>query len=49
MTISRAQMGSQLMENEMKKPTPKFTPCAGCLNPAKCRAAGKCAKKPKKG
>lgn len=29
----------------MKKPTPKFKPCAGCPNPAKCRAAGKCAKK----
>jgi hypothetical protein len=29
----------------MKKPTKKFTPCAGCPSPAKCRAAGKCAKK----
>lgn len=29
----------------MKKPAPKFKPCAGCPTPSKCRAAGKCAKK----
>ena len=25
-----------------------FKPCAGCPTPAKCKAAGKCAKKAKK-
>lgn len=29
----------------MKRPVPKFKPCAGCPNPSKCRSAGKCAKK----
>lgn len=29
----------------MKKPTPKFKPCAGCPNPTKCKAMGKCMKK----
>lgn len=29
----------------MKKPTPKFSACAGCSSPAKCKAAGKCMKK----
>lgn len=29
----------------MKKPAPKFTPCSGCPNPAKCKAMGKCMKK----
>ena len=33
----------------MKKPMKKgFKPCAGCPSPAKCKAAGKCAKKAKK-
>ena len=32
----------------MKKPTPKFTPCKGCQNPAKCKAMGKCMMKGKK-
>lgn len=45
MTISRAQMGSQLKGNTMKKPAPKFKPCASCPSPAKCRAMGKCMKK----
>ena len=31
----------------MKKPAPKFKPCAACPNPSKCRAAGKCMKKAK--
>ena len=33
-----------------KKTTAKktFKTCAGCPSPAKCRAAGKCAKKAKK-
>jgi hypothetical protein len=26
----------------MKKPKPKFTPCNGCPNPAKCKAMGRC-------
>jgi hypothetical protein len=28
----------------MKKPIPKFTPCKGCPNPAKCKAMGSCMK-----
>jgi hypothetical protein len=36
----------------MKKPAPKFKPCADCPNPTKCKAMGKCmkagAKKPAK-
>jgi hypothetical protein len=44
-TISRAQMGRQLKGNTMKKPAPKFKPCASCPNPTKCRAMGKCMKK----
>jgi hypothetical protein len=48
MAISRAQMGSQLTGNKMKKPAPKFKACAPCPNPAKCRAAGKCLKQAKK-
>jgi len=50
MVISRAQMGSQLKGNRMKKPVKKpvsFKTCPGCPTPAKCRAAGKCAKKGK--
>jgi len=31
----------------MAKMPKKFTPCKGCPTPAKCRAAGKCAKKGK--
>lgn len=32
----------------MKKPAPKFKPCSGCSNPAKCKAMGKCMAKPGK-
>jgi hypothetical protein len=28
-----------------KTPAPKFAPCKGCPNPAKCKAMGKCMKK----
>jgi len=38
----RNQMGYM---NEGGMAAPKFKPCAGCPTPAKCTAAGKCAKK----
>lgn len=47
MTIRRANMRQQIERPPMKKPTKKFKPCAGCPNPAKCRAMGKCMKKAK--
>lgn len=31
-----------------KKSMPKFTPCAKCPNPAKCKAMGRCMAKGKK-
>lgn len=39
-----------MMQNKKKPMSYKkggmvFKPCAGCPSPAKCRAAGKCAKK----
>jgi hypothetical protein len=32
----------------MKKPAPKFKPCASCPNPTKCKAMGRCMKSAKK-
>jgi len=47
MAITRAQMSAQLRSPPMRRPTkkPAFKTCATCPSPAKCRAAGKCAKK----